>query len=143
MNCTDTEKMALEYLEGGLASDRAKAFEQHLHECERCNDYLLFVKTTLGQVELEKEVSPGISFLENVLEKVSPPALLKVKQRKLYQFAAAAAVIIFAVFTGINLGRYSSAGYISQGNPIENDILFAEDISMEPIESYFLINGGE
>jgi len=143
MDCNVIENIVLEYLEGDPGRETAKAFETHLDNCERCRDYVSFVKAALGEISVEKEAVAGASFLENVLEKVDNVPVIKLKRRKYLQTAAAAAVIIFAVFTGMKLGRFSSAVYLSQGSSIESDIFFAGDMSLEPIENYFITNGGE
>jgi hypothetical protein len=143
MNCIETDKMVIAYLEGSLGDDKSQDFKKHLDGCAKCSDYVAFVRSSLDVIAIDKKVPEGTLVPGKIIEKVGPGRVIGLNRRKMLQVSAAAAVIAFAVFTGMSLGRYTSSVYLSQGNSIENDFLFAGDLSLEPIESYFIINDQE
>ena len=53
------------------------------------------------------------------------------------KYAAAAAVIIFGVFTGINIAKVASGVY--RTGELSDEEYYLNDMYQEPIESFFLI----
>lgn len=138
MKCADSDKIVFDYIGGNLDEEKVKAFESHLLVCSRCSRYLSFVKGTLSVIDEARVVEPDPLFAGRIYKKIDSTPAFILKHRRIINIAAAAAVVIFAVFTGMNLAKFSSAGYLSSGSAIESDILFADEMSIEPIEYYFL-----
>jgi anti-sigma factor RsiW len=145
MNCTKVNMNVIGYLEGTLGEPERSQMAEHLASCKSCHDYLDFVSATIGQIDSEKEIKAGDSFLKDILIKVEAGPQIKtisLRRRFLYSVSAAAA-IFFAIVTGQLLGgfSYSDAGYTA--GEINQEVFFAQDISLEPIESFFLLDNAE
>ncbi|MEZ5000756.1 MAG: hypothetical protein R2744_09915 [Bacteroidales bacterium] len=142
MNCHDINSKVIQYLEGTLNESEKALSDDHIKGCSRCQGYLEFVRGSLGQIEVERQYDADDDFTRAILRKIDRVPEKSLRYR-LMSVASAAAVIFFAVIAGNNLGRFSATS--SSRAPGEGDlnVFFADDISLEPIESFFLLDNNE
>ena len=143
MNCTIIESKALQYLEGDLDRSELEALERHLAECGSCKEYLSFLKSTMEVFEEERVIDDNPAFISSVFEEIDGGSSHIQLRRRILSYVAAAAIFFFAVFTGMNIGKLTSSAYSAETSIGETDILFASEISMEPIESFFFSTDNE
>ena len=141
MNCSRIHKHLIFYIEGSLDDETVKSVEEHLRLCTYCTAIADKLKLSLGVIEQEKEVLADIEFADKVLirmhsEKrpVSAPIL------SIFKYVAAAAVIIFGVFTGIKLGKVAAGSAEYTSGALSDEEYYLYDMYQEPIESFFLLN---
>jgi len=132
------------YLEGSLDDEKNKLLEEHLRICSDCAALADKLRLSLGVIEHEREVFEDNGFADKVLDRmhseerpVSAPVL------SIFKYAAAAAVIIFGVFTGINLGKVTTGSGDYSSNELSDEEYYLYDMYQEPIESFFLVNHDE
>jgi hypothetical protein len=143
MNCIEINKDMIDFLEDKLPEEKSSEFKSHLKECRQCSEFSSFLEHSLKQIEIEKQVKDDHKFIIEVFDRIDSKPNLTTRVRSIVPILAAASVIVFAVFTGINIARYSSGTFIPESNSSNNDILFANELSREPIENFFLINEDE
>lgn len=143
MNCKDTNRQMMAFLEGSLPEKERLPVSNHLKECSSCKEFSLFLEKSLSQIDVETDVREDEQFIDEIFRKIDSGSKQSFGIRKLIPLLAAASVILFAVFTGINIAKYTSDINMLDRNSANNDILFASEISREPIENYFLINDNE
>ena len=145
MNCTKVNINVIGYLEGTLPEPERSQMEQHLEDCRRCHDYVDFVKVTLKHIDDEKLIEAGDSFSDNILRKLDTGQAtrdINLRRKLLYSISAAAA-LFFAVVTGQVLGRVSYYQATPETSTIGEEMFFVNDMSIEPIESFFLTENVE
>jgi hypothetical protein len=143
MNCIEINKDIIDFLEDKLPEGKSSEIKSHLRECRQCSEFSSYLEQSLKQLEIEKQVKDDHKFIIEVFDRIDSKPNLTTRVRSIVPILAAASVIVFAVFTGINIARYSSGTFIPESNSSNNDILFANEISHEPIENFFLINEDE
>ncbi len=141
MDCNRVHKHLIFYLEGSLDDETNKSVEEHLRLCPACAASADKLRLSLGVIEQEREVFEDNGFADKVLDRmrsekrpVSAPVL------SIFKYAAAAAVIIFGVFTGINLGKVTTGSGDYSSSELSDEEYYLYDMYQEPIESFFLVN---
>ena len=141
MECSKVHNDLIFYLEGSLDEKSNADIKHHLGTCKRCSDFADMLRESLDVIEYEKKVGEDNDFADRIIDELSG----KRKKSKTYplsilRYAAAAAIIIFGVFTGINIARLAS-GYDQNGlTEMSEETYYLNDMYQEPIESFFLIN---
>jgi hypothetical protein len=104
MNCKETEKNIIFYIEHQLPPDKQKELEEHLAKCSKCNAKHQFIQKTLQALENEKklDVNPFISTKiiaqtqtknsKNIFSKILQPVFIT-------------SLVIFALFIGYFLAN--------------------------------------
>lgn len=124
MNCDDVKELIIEYIEGSLDRDNRRSFDEHLSSCAECETELVNMKSLwlkLDDIEMEEPSealkknfdkmidsyslgmnnNTGTSLYEmfsNWLESWWP-------KRPVTQFAAAVAVLVIGLVTGLNISE--------------------------------------
>jgi len=141
MNCNEVNKHLIFYLEGSLSRDLSRQIGEHLGECTGCNEFAEVMRGSLSVLEDEKRIQPDPGFYGRVISRMeSEKPLTASPYRRIVQFAAAAAVIIFGIFSGINIAKFTT-DYISYYEvELSDEFYYMNDIYQEPIEIFFLLN---
>lgn len=144
MKCNDTHRLIIQYLNGDLDRQSIVEIENHLRDCPECDGYVSFTRAAFAVVDSEKRVEPDSSFLDHVFDRLESPVTIRSYRNKMLSLAAAAAVIVFATFAGMSLARFSSSAYFtSVDTSIKSDILFANEMTIEPFENFFISGEAE
>lgn len=140
MNCKQLHKQIIFYLEGSIDHSKKIEFKHHLQNCKQCSKYVAEITKTLDiiSIEKEKDVSPYFytkvkNGLENNFHK---------SEKLILQYALSAffsILLLVAIYSGIKIGSLPSEKFTSYYKHNQEEILFLNDITTEPIES-FLIN---
>ena len=141
MNCKDTHKHIIDYLEDILGENERSEMETHLATCSVCSDKTAFIRSSLGIIEIDKKVKADVEFTASVMNKISSGVsnekVISLRER-LLSVASVAAIVLVALFAGTTLARLATSGHDT-----EVTSLFAEDMNFEPIESFFLLKDQE
>ncbi|MFC5587451.1 DUF4179 domain-containing protein [Sporosarcina soli] len=101
MNCSDTQELLMDYLEGNLDKTARKEFELHLNECKSCEKELKDFQQTIIALESESDVIQiPDDFMSNVRQAVADT---QKSRRKIYQRPAVmglVAALFLTLFVG-------------------------------------------
>ena len=70
MKCTDIDTLKDDYLDGNLPAEEQHALEQHVAECERCEQEIKFLKAMLGEMKSLPVQEPASDFESRVFGEV-------------------------------------------------------------------------
>lgn len=141
MDCSRVHKLLIFYLEGTLDDETGKSVEKHLRLCSNCAALADKLRLSLGVIDQEKEVLEDNGFTDMVLIRMrSEKRTVSAPFLSILKYAAAAAVIILGVFTGINLGKVITGSDEYRSVELSDEEYYLYDMYQEPIESFFLVN---
>lgn len=140
MNCSEVHNDLIFFIEGSLDEKRSTEIKEHLSTCKKCSDFADYLRESLDIINEEKQVAGDSGFAERIISILDTGG----KDKKTYslrilKYAAAAAVIMLGVFTGINLGKVASGYNHNDGSAQSDELYYLNDLYQEPIESFFLI----
>lgn len=109
MNCKDTKRLMLQFLDGELSAEKTSEINEHLMVCSDCSGEINSIKQLYGLIEEEKKefsYNPYLSskVLERIKEDNEPKAILLSPMR----YVLVASLSAAAVFVGIVLGSLFS-----------------------------------
>jgi anti-sigma factor RsiW len=140
MECSKIHNDLIFFIEGNLDEKISAEIEEHLTACRECSDFAAMLRASLGVIEEEKRIPEDQGFAEKIIAQVEPrERKQKSRSLNLIRYAAAAAVIILGVFTGMNIARLAS-GYHEKGMAeLSEEAYYLNDMYQEPIKSFFLL----
>ncbi|MCF8223782.1 MAG: zf-HC2 domain-containing protein [Bacteroidales bacterium] len=141
MKCSEVHKDLIFYIEGDLSPEREKALRKHLDSCSDCRAYEKFMRQSLGAIEMKKDVPADDEFAGKVLEKMSSVPIKTFSIAPVLKYAAAAAVIVLGVFTGMGIANLTTNTSTDKLAEAGEEYYYHDE--MEPIESFFLIKYDE
>jgi anti-sigma factor RsiW len=68
MNCNELVELVTAYLEGALDPGARARFEEHLHGCDGCGNYLQQFRTTVGALSAICEDTVDVAFRDRLLD---------------------------------------------------------------------------
>ncbi len=140
MKCSEVHNELIFYAEGSLEKGKSIAVQEHLRKCSTCNSDIELIKASLNIIEEEKKVDEDVFFAGQIIEKMKPAA--KYPDNTVFMFlkyAAAAAVVILGIFTGVNIARLTTGGTARTSGLYYDEAYYMNDMDQEPIESFFLL----
>jgi len=141
MDCNKVHKDLIFYLEGSLDERTTRSVEKHLDKCSDCAAFANMLRESLEVIEKEKNVHEDLHFADRVIAAMQEEKNETITIRlSVLRYIAAAAVIVFGVFTGINIARVVSGYDNDMAYDINNEAFYVNDMYQEPIESFFLLN---
>jgi anti-sigma factor RsiW len=144
MDCSKVNKYLIFYIEGDLDDEKSRSVEEHLRLCPGCAALADMLKESLGVIEQEKKVNEDNDFATSVIARMdSEKKSADTPLFNMFRYAAAAAVIIFGVFTGINIAKIVSGSGDYSTVEISDEEYYLYDMFQEPIESFFLLKYDE
>ena len=140
MECSKVHNELIFFIEGNLDEKRSAEIKEHLADCRECSAFADMLRESLDVIEEEKSIPEDKGFADRIIAKIdSGERTQKPRTLNILRYAAAAAVIIFGVFTGMNIARLAS-GYQGNGSgEISEEVYYLNDMYQEPIESFFLL----
>ena len=141
MNCKQVHKEIFFYINGDIKPQKGSQVDEHLKGCSDCSEFLVYLTKSLDTIPVEKDIKRDPDFYNRInkeLTKSQNPGLRSIYP--LVRSVAAAAVIVFGTFSGINIARLST-GSTYDDLIIDEEYYYINDIYQEPIENFFLING--
>lgn len=139
MDCSKIHKDLIFYTEGSLDEKNRKAVEEHLLKCEDCSAFADMLKASLDIIAQEKMVDEDTAFADRVMEGMKKGEARTITLTGILRYAAAAAVIILGVFSGVNIARISSVPSENKVSEFSEEVYYLNDMYQEPIESFFLL----
>jgi len=140
MNCSEVHKDLIFYLEGSLDDDKRNALEAHLKTCDRCSGFADMMRGSLIIIEQERNIAEDRGFADRVLASIhSGKKAVSIPLFSIFRYAAVAAVIIFGVFTGMNIAKIASGPGEYRTGELSDEEYYINDMYQEPIESFFLL----
>lgn len=140
MECSKIHNDLIFFIEGSLDERRSAEIEQHLASCKECSAFADMLRASLGVIEEERNIPVDQGFADRIIAKVdSRERKQKTRTLSILRYVAAAAVIIFGVFTGMNIARLASAYQDEVPAGIGEEAYYINDMYQEPIESFFLL----
>lgn len=141
MDCSEVHINLISYIEGSLDKETAGAVSGHLDKCNECSAFMDMLRGSLAVIEQEKNVPANPGFTASIMaamhrqQKDTGTVKLSV-----LRYIAAAAVIVFGVFTGINIARVVTGTDDGALYDADSEAYYLNDMYHEPIESFFLLN---
>lgn len=109
MNCKDTKKLMLQFLDGELSAEETSEIKGHLMVCSDCNYELNRVKQLYGLIDEEKnEFSHNPYLSSKVLNRIKDDKEQESILLKPMRYALIASLSAAAVFVGIVMGSFFS-----------------------------------
>ncbi|MGM0463553.1 MAG: anti-sigma factor family protein [Bacteroidota bacterium] len=139
MDCSEIHKDLIFYIEGSLAEEKRKSVEEHLLNCEDCSAFADMLKASLDTIGREKMVDEDTAFADRVIGGMKKEKAKTITLTGILRYAAAAAVIILGVFSGVNIAKVTSVPSENEVSEFSDEIYYFNDMHQEPIESFFLL----
>ncbi|MGM0529506.1 MAG: anti-sigma factor family protein [Bacteroidota bacterium] len=146
MNCSEVHRNLIFYLEGSLDEGVSKSVEEHLGLCGDCAAFADMMRKSLDVIEREKKITEteDKDFTDRVLKTFnSGKDTVNIPVYNILRYAAAAAVIVFGIFTGINIAKVASVPGEYGTGELSDEAYYLNDMYQEPIESFFLLKHEE
>ncbi len=127
------------YLEGELSIERQEKIREHLTGCKECSQFLEELRALLSIIEKEKDQKVNPYFYQATKAKIENRAAVTEKKSGLQRILQPAFFAMLLI-AGIGFGALTGSK-ITRSQPIEtsaNELFYFNEISNEPIESYFL-----
>ncbi len=137
MKCSEVHKDLIFYIEGDLSPERENALLKHLDSCSECRAYEKMMRQSLGVIKTEKDVPADDEFEGKVLEKMGSVRIKTYSIAPLLKYAAAAAVVVLGVFTGMSIANLTTNTSNDKLAEAGEEYYYLDEV--EPIESFFLI----
>jgi hypothetical protein len=113
MNCSDTQELLMDYLEGNLDETARKEFELHLNDCKSCEKELKDFQQTIVALESESNaIQIPDDFMGNVRQAVADT---QKSSRKIYQRPAVmglVAALFLTLFVGTAVATNGFANFM-------------------------------
>lgn len=140
MECSKIHNDLIFFIEGKLDKRRSAEIEEHLAACSECSAFADMLRASLGVIEEERIIPEDKGFADRIIAKVDfGERKQRTRTLSILRYVAAAAVIIFGVFTGMNIARLASAYQVEGPAEISEEAYYLNDMYQEPIESFFLL----
>lgn len=141
MKCKTLHKNLIFFLEGDLAPEKMKEFQNHLDECASCAAFAKDLKQTLGIIEIEKEPAVNPYFytrlkakLENRVAEKSP-VFGRLVLARLLQPAFFSILLLVGIYSGIKIGQPVSTKEYTLTLMQNQEIPYLNEMEAETIES--------
>ncbi len=109
MNCKDTNKLMLQFLDGELSAEKTSEIKEHLMVCSECSNELSRVEQLYSLIEEEKNEFLHNSYLSSkVLNRIKDDKEQESILLKPMRYALIASLSAAAVFVGIIMGSFFS-----------------------------------
>lgn len=140
MDCSRVHKHLIFYIEGSLEADNFSAMEEHLRICNECSSFADMLRASLNVIEQEKKIIDDNDFTGKVMARInSGERVVNTYLVRIIRYAAAAAIVIIGVFTGINIAKVASGSGEYRTGELSDEEYYLNDMYQEPIESFFLL----
>lgn len=80
MLCVEFEDRLTDYLDGALAADAQRAFNQHALRCPVCHDLLNEVKNTIRACQLAEPPAPSVELAAGILLHTAPETVMNCEE---------------------------------------------------------------
>ncbi len=130
MNCKDTKKLMLQFLDGELSAEKTSEIKGHLMVCSDCSTELNKVKQLYGLIEEEKnEFSHNPYLSSKILNRIKDDKEQESILLRPIRYALVASLSAAAVFVGIVMGSFLSNvnSNIAQSDSDESIELLADE----------------
>lgn len=140
MECKDVHKEILEFKDSNFKSGRSEDTKNHIQTCTECKRYSEFIEANLIYIETEKAVQVSSDFDEILLGKLGTKKKTVKMPRIILSTLTAAAMIMFGIFTGLNIGSSFSSDKGYEYAELPSEYYYSNDLQLESIESFFITN---
>lgn len=140
MNCEEVNKNILALAEGSLERETESQLIAHIDICEECSSQFSFMEGVITYIESEKNIGVSKGFADNILKGMAESKRSVFTLRSVLLPLAAAAVIIFGIFTGIFISELTSDSSSEVYADLPDEYYYTNEIHLETIEGFFLIN---
>ncbi|HNV52298.1 MAG TPA: hypothetical protein PK784_03435 [Tenuifilaceae bacterium] len=130
MDCKNTKKLMLQFLDGELSAEKTSEMNEHFNVCSNCSNELNRVKQLYGLIDEEKnEFSHNPYLSSKVLNRIKDDKEQESILLKPMRYALVASLSAAAVFVGIVMGSFLSNvnSNIAQSNSDESIELLADE----------------
>lgn len=142
MRCEEVNKVIYSLAEGVLDDETRAMVNDHISSCTECSGLLSFMEGALSVIESDRRREPDNDFTERTIARL-------MKERSKFRYAqyilkplAVAAAIIFGVFTSFYIAGFATESSQERLADLPDEFYYANEIHLEPIESFFLTSYG-
>ena len=131
MNCGQVHKKLIPYINGELTEQESRSVAFHLDSCKSCSALYAEVQATFGLIEKRKRLEPDPFLYTRIRQRIEEAVQeeggreKEPVMRRVLQPVLVAAMLAFAVFSGVELGN----AFVNQGR---------EKIVVEKTTAYYL-----
>ncbi|NPA35557.1 MAG: zf-HC2 domain-containing protein [Chlorobi bacterium] len=147
MNCKQTHKKIIPYINGELNPDTIHEIKAHLNSCKSCNTLYNEVIKTMSIPDKRKEITPNPFLYTRIKEQLTTynngaeKKAISVSYKKLLQPIIVSVMLVFAIFSGIGLGNaYFSAKPKNKIIIEKTTAYYLNDLKQERLEMTILNN---
>lgn len=140
MKCEDINTNMLDLIEGRLNTEADSSMRKHISECKNCKAQTQFFEGVMAQIDIEKEIKGSEDFTRMLLDKVGNKGKSRTISMSLFTSAAAAAIIVFGILTGVFLSQVSGGSGSDVYSDLPEEFYYSNEIHLETIEGFFLSN---
>jgi anti-sigma factor RsiW len=141
MNCNEYRDNLITFLKGELPGKEAARIREHLNGCSECRSFASFLSSTLGIIQVEKNVEPDpfmITRIQGALQKTPSPGVSRSLKTRLIPAFAFSLFILAGIFGGFGLGRLITPGSSHTSAAQEELVQMVDDLRQEPMEAFLL-----
>ncbi|WP_321290442.1 hypothetical protein [uncultured Sunxiuqinia sp.] len=125
------------FREQSLPENEMNDIQEHLIHCKVCSLYLDQLNDDFATIQSEKLVSADPFYYTRLKAKMEQHEQLGVSSRSWAQVVVFSLLLIFAISSGIMLGKnFSTLGY--QNEKVTSELLLFDGAKQEPIEQFLL-----
>ncbi len=126
------------YLEGALSQEREQEIREHLEGCSGCREFLEVLQSSLSVIEKEKRPEVNPYFYQTLKARMENRAAEKrnFSYRRVLQPVFFAVLLVIGISFGLMMGAKVTGNQTAESTA--GDMYYFNEMSSEPIESYFL-----
>ena len=125
------------FREQSLPENEMNDIQEHLVHCKDCSLYLDRLNEDFATIQSEKLVSADPFYYTRLKTKMEQHEQSGVSSRSWAQAVVFSVLLIFAISSGIMLGKsFSTVDY--QNEKVTSELLFFDGVKQEPIEQFLL-----
>jgi len=121
MNCKETQEHFIDYLEGTIDETTRKEIEQHLTECESCNNDMKELQQIVAGLDSESDlIQVPVDFMSNVRNAVSSTQESRRKKSKHRATMGIVATLFLTLFVGTAVATNSFTSVMDWWKDLSN-----------------------
>lgn len=123
MNCKNFKNNIFLHLEGGLTGSESVAFNNHLNECQKCNELYQNISSTISLFPERENINVDMYFytrLKQRMENKLSKNVFGIFTRRILQPLIVSSFVIIGIIIGNYIGNHYIISYTNNNEDIRN-----------------------